>query len=127
MQLRSSETGLAWAHFVTRKYIKWYPQSKYLNYVHKIHFTFCSIKDEKGISLWEKNISLLKIFLKNQFKNTNIKNQFSMTLCSVKSHFVIPWTITHQDSLSMEFSRQESWSGLPFRPPGDLSHLGIES
>ena len=76
MQLRSSETGLAWAHFVTRKYIKWYPQSKYLNYVHKIHFTFCSIKDEKGISLWEKNISLLKIFLKNQFKNTNIKNQF---------------------------------------------------
>ena len=28
--------------------------------------------------------------------------------------FVTPWTITHQASLSMEFSRQEYWSGLPF-------------
>ena len=32
----------------------------------------------------------------------------------------IPWTITHQCPLSMEFSRQESWSGLPFLTPGDL-------
>ena len=28
--------------------------------------------------------------------------------------------------LSMEFSRQEYWSGLPFPPPGDLPHPGIE-
>jgi len=27
----------------------------------------------------------------------------------------------------MEFSRQEYWSGLPFPPPGDLPHPGIES
>ena len=26
----------------------------------------------------------------------------------------------------MEFSRQENWSGLPYLPPGDLPHLGIE-
>ena len=36
------------------------------------------------------------------------------------------WTIPHQAPLSMEFSRQESWSGLPFPPPGDLSNPGIE-
>ena len=29
-----------------------------------------------------------------------------------------PWTIAHQASLSMGFSRQENWSGLPFPLPG---------
>ena len=31
-----------------------------------------------------------------------------------------PWTIAHQAPLSMGFSRQEYWSGLPRPPPGDL-------
>ena len=31
----------------------------------------------------------------------------------------IPWTVACQAPLSMEFSRQEYWSGLPFFPPGD--------
>ena len=39
---------------------------------------------------------------------------------------VIPWTVTHQAPLSMEFSRQEYWSGLPFPSPGDLPNPGIE-
>ena len=34
--------------------------------------------------------------------------------------FVTPWTVTRQAPLSMEFFRQECWSGLPFSPPGDL-------
>ena len=37
-----------------------------------------------------------------------------------------PWTVAHQAPLSMEFSRQEYWSGLPFPSPGDLPDLGIE-
>ena len=37
-----------------------------------------------------------------------------------------PWTVAHQDPLSMEFSRQEYWSGLPFPSPGDLHNPGIE-
>ena len=41
--------------------------------------------------------------------------------------FVTPWTVAHQVPLSVEFSRQEYWSGLPFPPPGDLSNPGIES
>ena len=32
--------------------------------------------------------------------------------------FVTPWTVAHQAPLSMEFSRQEYWSGLPFPSPG---------
>ena len=38
--------------------------------------------------------------------------------------FVTPWTIAHQGPLSMGFSRQEYWSGLPFPPPGDLPNPG---
>ena len=49
------------------------------------------------------------------------------------SHSVMPdslgplWTAAHQASLSMECSRQEYWSGLPFPSPGNLSDSGIES
>ena len=39
--------------------------------------------------------------------------------------FETPWTIAHQAPLSMGFSRQEFWSGLPFPPRGDLPHPGI--
>ena len=39
---------------------------------------------------------------------------------------VIVWTVAHQASLSMGFSRQEYWSGLPFTSPGDLPDPGIE-
>ena len=31
-----------------------------------------------------------------------------------------PWTVAHQAPLSMQFPRQEYWSGLPFPSPGDL-------
>ena len=37
-----------------------------------------------------------------------------------------PWTVAHQAPLSMGFSRQEYWSGLPFPSPGDLPDPGIE-
>ena len=38
-----------------------------------------------------------------------------------------PWTVAFQAPLSMEFSKQEYWSGLPFPFPGDLPDSGIES
>ena len=40
--------------------------------------------------------------------------------------FVTPWTAAYQAPLSMGFSRQEYWSGLPFPSPGDLPNAGIE-
>ena len=42
------------------------------------------------------------------------------------SHVATPWTVAHQAPLSMEFSRQEYWSGLPFLPPGDLPTQGSD-
>ena len=40
--------------------------------------------------------------------------------------FAIPWTVAYQAPPSMEFSREEFWSGLPFPSPGDLPDSGIE-
>ena len=44
---------------------------------------------------------------------------------SVMSNSVIPWTVAHQVPLSVEFSRQEYWSGLLFPSP-DLPNPGIK-
>ena len=40
--------------------------------------------------------------------------------------FATPWTVARQAFLSVGFSRQEFWSGVPFPPPGDLPDPGIE-
>jgi len=40
--------------------------------------------------------------------------------------FVTPWIIARQASLSMKFSRQESWNGKPFPSPGGLTDPGTE-
>ena len=40
--------------------------------------------------------------------------------------FAALWMVAHQASLSMRFSRQEYWHGLPFPTPGDLPDPGIE-
>ena len=40
--------------------------------------------------------------------------------------FLTPWTVAPQAPLSVEFSRQEYWTGLPFPTPGDFPHPGIK-
>ena len=53
----------------------------------------------------------------------------SLSVCSVTSvtsYSVTLWTIDCQAPLSMGFSRQEYWSGLPYPPPGVLSDQGIK-
>ena len=49
-----------------------------------------------------------------------------VTLLSYVWLFAIPWTTAYQAPPSLEFSRQEYWSGLPFSSPGDLPNPGIE-
>ena len=46
---------------------------------------------------------------------------------SVVPDFATLWTVAHQAPLSMGFSRQEYWSGLPFPLPGDLPDPEIKS
>ena len=52
-------------------------------------------------------------------------------LAAVKSlshvrFFAAPWTVVYQAPPSMEFSRQEYWSGLPFPSPEDLPDPGLK-
>ena len=54
---------------------------------------------------------------------TNVRIRIQTLSCV--QLFVTPWTTACQSPLSMQFSRQEYWSGLPF-PPGDLPNPGIE-
>ena len=51
----------------------------------------------------------------------------SISHVCVFSHFSSVWRFaSHQAPLSMGFSRQEYWSGLPYPPPGDLPNPGIQ-
>ena len=54
------------------------------------------------------------------------ETEFSVCVSHSVRLFVTPWTLAHQAPLSMDFSRQEYWSGLPFPPPGHLPDPGIE-
>ena len=40
--------------------------------------------------------------------------------------FATLWTVAHQTPLSMGFSKQEYWNGLPYPPPRDLPNPGIK-
>jgi len=56
-------------------------------------------------------------------------NSCSFVVVQSLSHvrvFVTPWTVVCQTPLSMELSRQEYWSELPFLSPGDLPDQGFE-
>ena len=49
-----------------------------------------------------------------------------LVVLSRVQHIATLWTVAHQAALSMEFSRQEYWSGLPFSSSGDLPNPGME-
>ena len=59
-------------------------------------------------------------------ETTLILMKVKVKLLSRVRLFAIPWTVVYQASLSVGFSRQEYWSGLPFPSPGDLPDPGIE-
>ena len=62
------------------------------------------------------------------YKQTSISNGSTCMLShfSRVRLFAVPWTVAHQAPLSVGFSRQEYWSGLPCPLPKDLPDLGIE-
>ena len=55
-----------------------------------------------------------------------MKKKVKVKLLSRVRLFATPWTVAHQTPLSMGFSRQDYWSGLPFPYPGNLPDPGIE-
>ena len=77
-----------------------------------------SLKRESLVWLFAVVFKLLTLYL------------FLLLMCvshSVMSDSATLWTVARQAPLSMEFSRREYWSGLPFSSPGDLPNPGIET
>ena len=79
----------------------------------------------------QKPIQHCKSTLTSILKRQRKKNRSILSVCVLSrfSHFwlfVTPWTVACQAPLSMGFSRQESWSGLPCPPPGDILNPGIK-
>ena len=64
--------------------------------------------------------------LKESIVNNNYAVLVLMLLSRVQL-FATPWTVAHQAPLSMGFSRQEYWSGVPYPPPGDPPNPGMEA
>ena len=71
-----------------------------------------------------KNFKGVKVFL--LYPSKLFERKWKCSSLSCVQLFVTPRTVACQASLSMEFSRQESWSGLPFPAPGDLPDTGIK-
>ena len=73
--------------------------------------------------------SISRIFSSSQIETLYPLNNERKSKCQLLSPvwlFAIPRTVARQAPLSMEFSRQEYWSGLPFPSPGDLPYPGIK-
>ena len=76
------------------------------------------------------------IYLYDEFAMLTPRRSHQLCLSVSHRHACVPghfshvwlwtWTVARQVPLSMGFSRQESWSGLPCPPPGNLPHPGIE-
>ena len=67
-------------------------------------------------------VSFLVKELRSHMPHSVAKNENNFKSAVVAT----PWTVARQAPLSIGFSRQESWSGLPFSSPGDLPNPGIE-
>jgi len=88
--------------------------------------TSCPPAQVKGRRGWARSLQSLPA-------GSSPKSQSEVKLLAAKlcpaDSFVIPWTVAHQAPLSMGFSRQEYWSGLPFLSLGILltqeSNLGL--
>ena len=75
-------------------------------------------KDKDWLNGYKNKTAIYAVYKKERKK---------VKLLSRVRLFATPWTVAYQAPLSMGFSRQQSWSGLPFPSPGDLPNPGIEA
>ena len=86
----------------------------------------------KSSSVWSKRTLCISYFilsscLEERGQLISFHSLLPVCVLSCVRLFAISWTVAPQVPLSMEFSRQEYWIGLPFPTPGDLSDPGIKS
>ena len=112
--------------------------AKYIfNQIHQRFTKYHKIPCKEILCFLKHKHTQTQIWLKSENKMKQGKVKPSMGLfyyvgMCMLSHFsrvwlfVTPWTVAHQAPLSMEFSRQEYWNGLPYPPPGNLPDLGLK-
>ena len=100
--------------------------------------TWKDLKDKQGplaenpdwfpFSEWNIILQLVPGILRRGITGSNCMDEWVSEWKSLSCFqlFVTPWTVACQVPLSMGFSRQVYWSGLPFPPPGDLPDPGIQ-
>ena len=71
------------------------------------------------------SLMLQKTFFPTRYVNKDCVYVCAQSLSCILL-FVTPWAVVCQAALSMEFSRQEYWSGLPFPPPRNLPSPWME-
>ena len=81
----------------------------------KSMFRCCSRLKGKNRTVW----------LGNKYWDLQLWVSEWVKLLSCVLLFVTPWTLTYQAPLTMQFSRQGYWSGLPFPTPGIFSTQGL--
>ena len=103
----------------------------------KVNFLICDIRvmSRKSPSFPQEKKQQCDLEVDRSFLFTNnltlitwFSRLWPVCVLSCFSHvqlFVNPWTVVCQAPLSMGFSRQEYWNGLPYPPPGDLPGPGI--
>ena len=90
----------------------------------------------KGLSEEVISSSCTVLFISCRMKKVKMKSNKNLIVCTSVCECVLvaqlcptlcdPMDVAHQVSLSMGFSRQEYWSGLPFLSSGALPNLGME-
>ena len=80
-----------------------------------------------GYCPWgHKESDMTELLHSHTHMHTHTTNTHKLSGFSHVQLFATPWTVARQAPLSMEFSRQEYWSGLSFPSPGNLPDPGIE-
>ena len=105
----------ATVHGVTKRWIWLSNWARMHSHNHRLH---------DGRSIGHQNLTKARGW--DAFSLLSLIFHLQMPLCSVVSDSVTQWTVICQAPLSMGFSRQEYWSGLPFPSPGILLSPGTE-
>ena len=87
----------------------------------------CILESQRGSGLLMlRSVSSESLWLRPKYQSFESSRACVLSHFSHVQLFATPWTVAHQAPLSMEFSKQEYWSGLPCPPPRDLPDSGIK-
>ena len=78
------------------------------------------------LCVWEAKPSAFQMFRRTAGHSLCVCVCVCVLVTQLCPTLATPWTISHQAPLSVKFSRQEYWSGLPFSSPGDLPDPDIK-